>query len=92
VSVYGLCVYVYVCVRMCVCISSVQPNSSSSAAEEVQGCEDTGYLILAGHFLQKSPIISGSFAKNDVQLKAFYGSSPPCNDDSRWRRACAWCL
>ena len=28
-------------------------------------------------FLQKRPTISGSFAKNDLQLKASYGSSPP---------------
>ena len=27
-------------------------------------------LIFIGHFLQKSPTISGSFAKNDLRLKA----------------------
>jgi len=38
-----------------------------------------GCLIFIGHFPQKSPTITGSFATNDLQLRAFYGSSPPCN-------------
>jgi len=36
-----------------------------------------GCLIVICHFPQKSPIISGSFAKIDLQLKASYGSLPP---------------
>jgi len=32
-----------------------------------------GCFISMGHFPQKSPIISGSLAKNDLQLKAPYG-------------------
>ena len=38
-----------------------------------------GCLIFMCHFPPKSPTISASSAKNDLQLKASYGSSLPCS-------------
>ena len=40
---------------------------------------DRGCLMFIGHFLQKSPVISDSFAENVLPLKTSDGSSPPCS-------------
>jgi len=49
---------------------------SGTGCTEWRGC--VGYLMLRGHLPPKSPMICGSFAKRDLQLKASYASLPPC--------------
>jgi len=50
-------------------------------------CRCIGCLIFISLFLQKSPLIGGSFAKRDLQLKASYVCSPPCT-----QHTCLLCL
>jgi len=40
--------------------------------------------VFRGRFPQKSPMVSGSFAKKDLRIKTSYGSSPPCRTWLIW--------
>jgi len=57
-------------------LSSKSANSCQISTKGWQ--RPTGGLVVIGHFPQKRPEISGWLAKNKLQPKASYLSSPPC--------------
>jgi len=61
-------------VLQCVLFCVWSPEKASTGWRRVIEC-----LIFIDHFLQNSPNINGSFAESDLQLKASYGSLPPCS-------------
>jgi len=68
--------------RMCVCeLNSARNMIHIKIQLALQGGEDPkdALSLQVGHFPQKSPIISVSFAKIDLQFKALYGPSLPCS-------------
>jgi len=82
-----MCIYtrfiynVYQHISMCTVylhmyLCNVYPSISSQRRTGWRKC--TRFFILIGHFPQKSPIIIGSLAQRDLQIKVSYASSPPC--------------
>jgi len=78
-------VYVYMYMYMFTDIQDALVLWTPCIVAHAEWRSPAGCLIFIGHFPQKSPVLCGcgSFAKNKLQLKASYESSPPCMTATR---------
>ena len=79
---HHMCTLLRWCVCVCVCMCVCKRERERKRACATRWRRRIGCLIPRGHFPQKSPRISGSLAKSDLQLKASDASSLSC---SVWR-------
>jgi len=86
-------IYIHTCKHTHICISNTHAHEKLTTMAHSLHVEF--YRLAKTHrmpylyrsFPQKNPIIRGSFAKNDLQLKAFYPCKSSSTQDMGWLRS-----